>query len=175
MEAQELSRKYATAVFSMALDKWLSSLKTVQKKLSNDPALAATLADASRSFADKQKALDAIIPADADQHVRNFFYTMLKENDTALLPDVVTELDRMMSGGPQVQLATVTTALELGDSEKEQFRQKLQNKYGQSLELAFNIDPAIIGGAVIQVGDKIIDGSVATRLESMSNLLGVQK
>ena len=174
MEAQELSRKYATAVFSMALEKWVTSLKVVQNKMADDSTLAAKLADASLSFADKQKALDAVIPADADKYIRNFFYTMLKENDTALLPGVVAELDRMMSGGPQVEVATVTTAYALSDSEKEQFREKLRGKYGQSLELAFNVDSSIIGGAVVQVGDKIIDGSVATRLESMSNLLGVQ-
>jgi len=175
VEAQELSRKYATAVFSQALEKWMVSLRTVEDKLSEDPKLAAELADSSRSFADKQKALDAIIPADADKYIKNFFYTMLKENDIGLLPNVVAELDRMMRGGPKVQLATVTTAYQLDDSEKEQFRAKLRAKYGQELELAFRVDSTIVGGAVIQVGDKIIDGSVATRLESISNLLGVRK
>lgn len=175
MKAQELSRKYAAAVFSQALEKWVNALGAVQGKLSDDPALAAKLADSSSAFADRQAALDAVIPADADKYVRNFFYTMLKENDIALLPDVLLEMDRLVRGGPQVQVATVTTAYQLDESEKEQFRQKLQTKYGAGFELAFQVDPAIVGGAVVQIGDKIIDGSVATRLESMSNLLGVRK
>jgi F-type H+-transporting ATPase subunit delta len=87
---------------------------------------------------------------------------------------VINDLDRMVRGGPQVQVARVTTAFPLSESDKEQFRDKLRRKYGQNLEFSFQVDPAIVGGAVIQVGDQIIDASVATRLESLSSRLGVK-
>lgn len=174
MEAQELSRKYAGAVFSQALEPWLGAIRTVQEKLAGDSALAASLADSDRPFADRQKELDQTIPADSDQYVRNFFYVMLKEGDIQLLGDVLAELDRMTRGGPQVQVATVTTALPLDDGEKDQFRQKLRAKYGEGLEFMFKVDSSIVGGVIVQIGDKIIDGSVYTRLQSMSNLLGVK-
>lgn len=80
----------------------------------------------------------------------------------------------MMRGGPQVQVARVITAVALNEDEIEQFRQKLRAKYGENLEFDFTVDPAIIGGAIVQVGDKVIDGSVASRLTAMSNVLGVK-
>ena len=174
MKAQELSRKYATAVFSQALDKWLGAVRAVNDRLARDSALADRLKDSSRSFAERQQALDKTIPEGADKEIRNFFYTMLKDGNIALLPDVMADLDRMVRGGPQVQVAVVTTALSLSDAEKEQFRDKLAQKYGDDLEFLFNVDPSIIGGAVVQVGDKIMDGSVATRLGAMRNVLGVK-
>jgi F-type H+-transporting ATPase subunit delta len=174
VEAQELSRKYATAVFSQALEKWLVALKAVQNKLAADADLSAKLQNADNSFADRQKALEGIIPADSDQHIRNFLFTLVKEGDIGLLGDVIGDLGRMVVGGPQVQVARVTTALALSDDEKGQFRQKLRQKYGKSLEFMFDVDSALIGGAIIQIGDQVIDGSVAARLESMSNLLGVK-
>ncbi len=174
MKAQELSRKYATAVFSQALEKWLTALRAVQNKLVSDSALAKNLQDSGRSFSDRQKELDAVAPDGSDQHVLNFLYTMLKDGDIGLLGDVIAELDRMTRGGPMVQVASVVTALALSDSEKEQFRQRLRSKYGENLEFDFNVDSALIGGAIVQIGDKVIDGSVAARLESMSNLLGVK-
>jgi len=174
VEAQELSRKYAGAVFSQALEPWLVALRTVQEKLADDSALAAGLANSDRSFAERQKELDQIIPKDSNQYVRNFFYVMLKEGDIQLLGDVLAELDRMTRGGPQVQVAIVTTALPLSDGEKDQLRQSLRKKYGEGLEFTFKVDSSIVGGVVVQVGDKIIDGSVQTRLQSMSNLLGVK-
>ena len=174
MKAQELSHKYATAVFSQALEHWLTALRIVQGKVAADANLRQKLQDSGRSFAARQKELEAVIPANSHQHVRNFLYTMLKEGDIGLLDDVVNELDRMTRGGPTVQVAQVMTALQLSDEEKDQFRQKLRAKYGAALEFVFNVNPAIIGGAIVQVGDKVIDGSVATRLESMSNLLGVK-
>lgn len=174
MKAQELSRKYATAVFGLALEHWLNTLNRVQDKLAENPDLAARLQDENRSFSDKQKELDQLIPKDSDQRVRNFLYTLLKNGDLGLLHQVLVDLEYMMEGGPQVQVAQVTTAIALTDNEKEKFRQKLRSQYGDNLEFVFRIDQSILGGAIVQVGDKVIDGSVATRLEAMSNALGVK-
>ncbi len=174
MKAPELSRKYATAVFSLALESWLTSLKAVNGELTRNAELAQTLQDRDRLFAERQKALDAILPADSSQQTRNLLYTMLKEGDMALLGEVISELERMVRGGPLVQVAQVTTAVALSDTEMDQFRQQLRAKYGESLEFSFKVDPAIMGGVIVQIGDKVIDGSVATRLEAMSNALGVR-
>jgi len=174
VKAQELSRKYATAVFSQALDKWVTALGAVADRLADNVDLIARLDDTSASFKDRQKELDKLIPSDADRSIRNFLYTILKEGDMGLLADVIGELERMTRGGPTVQVARITTALPLSDQDKDAFRKKLRQKYGEDLEFIFNVDSSIIGGAIIQIGDKIIDGSVATKLESMGTLLGVK-
>jgi F-type H+-transporting ATPase subunit delta len=173
VKAQELSRKYATAVFVQALEKWMAALRAVQDKLADKPDLMSKLEDAKLSFVERQRELDRLIPAESDQHIRNFFYTMLREGDINLLGDVINDLERMVQGGPQVQVARVTTAYPLAEEEKEKFRQTLRQKYGGNLEFDFNVDPTIVGGAIIQIGDKVIDGSLKTRLEAMSNLLRV--
>lgn len=174
MKPQDLSRKYATAVFSLALENWLTTLNAVQEKLASSPNLANALANTDRTFADRQQELDKVMPPEADQGVRNFLYTLLKNGDITLLKNVLTDLGQMSRGGLQIEVAQVTTAIELADSDKEQFRQKLRAKYGENLEFVFNVDPAILGGAIVQVGDKLIDGSVATRLEAMQNALGIR-
>jgi F-type H+-transporting ATPase subunit delta len=175
VKAQELSQKYAAALFSLALEKWLTVLKAVQSNLAENPQVGSKLQDNDLAFADRQKDLDAIIPPGSDENVRNFLYTLLKNGDIGLLGAVLENLEQMSRSGPQVQVAHVTTAVALPDEEKEQFRQKLRTQYGSNLELAFRVDPTIIGGAIVQVGDKVIDGSVATRLEAMSNALGVKR
>lgn len=174
MEAQALSRKYALAVFSQALEKWLTALDAVQDRLADDQALVETLQDSRLSFAERQKTLDAIIPGDSDQYIRNFLYTMLREGYIGALGEVTAELQRMTRGGPNVEVARITTAIELTNDDKQQFRQKLQAKYGQNLEFVFAVDPTVLGGAIIQIGDKVIDGSIAHRLEAMGQALGVK-
>ncbi len=174
MTAQELSQKYAVAIFSLALEKWLTALSVVKDKLAENPQLAAGLADSSRTFAERQTELDGIIPSDSDQTIRNFLYTLLENDDIAVLGDTITSLAQLSRGGPQVQVAYVTTALALSDDDQEQFRQKLRTQYSSNLEVTFRVDPTLIGGAVVQVGDQVIDGSVATRLQAMSNALGVK-
>jgi F-type H+-transporting ATPase subunit delta len=174
VKAQELSRKYASAVFSLALESWLSVLNIVQGELANNSAVAATLQDKDRPFSERQQGLDKLIPGDISQLARNFLYTLLRDGDIGLLGEIVAELERMVRGGPSVRVARVITALPLSDDEKDQFRQKLAAQHGEALEFDFQVDPAILGGAIVQVGDKVIDGSVATRLASMSNALGVK-
>lgn len=174
MKAQALSRKYATAVLGLALESWLNPLNAVQAELANNPTLATMLQDKDRSFSERQNALNKIIPGDSGQQFRNFLYTLLRDGDISLLGEVMGELEHMVRGGPQVEVARVTTALPLSENEKVQFRQTVAAQYGEALEFDFNVDPTILGGAVVQVGDKVIDGSVATRLAAMSNALGVK-
>ena len=168
MKAQELSKKYAGAVFSLALEQWLTALSAVQEKLRDNTALAQGLADADRSFADRQKELDGVIPADSDSNIRNFLYTLLKNGDIGLLGDVLVDLGQMSRGGPQVEVAEITTAVALSDDEKEQFRQKLLRSpiWRRAWNLSLTLTQAIVGGAIVQIGDKVIDGSVSdSRLE----------
>jgi F-type H+-transporting ATPase subunit delta len=175
VEAQALSHKYALAIFSQAVEKWLTTLRLVQDKIAADAGLAETLSDSAKPFADKQKTLDGAIPADTDSDIRNLLYMMLREGHLQNLGEVLDELERIAKGGPAVKTAQVTTAIKLTDDEKEQFRQKLRAKHGKELEFKFVVDPAIMGGAVVQIGDKVIDGSVANRLEALGQSLGVSK
>jgi F-type H+-transporting ATPase subunit b len=67
--------------------------------------------------------------------------------------------------------AEVTSALPLTDDEKEAVRQDILGRIGSSASVAFRVDPSILGGLVVRVGDKVLDGSVAGQLETLrSNL-----
>lgn len=175
MNPQELSRKYATAVFSLAMEAWMRVLNQVQDQLADQPKLVESLENPDRTFEEKKADLDKLLPAEGvDQKVRNFLYTLLENEQIGLLGEILESLEQMSRGGPQVQVVYVTTAVALSDDDKEQFRQKLRAQYGENLEFVFRVDQSIIGGAIVQVGDKVIDGSVASRLESMSQKLGVK-
>jgi F-type H+-transporting ATPase subunit delta len=174
VKAQELSQKYAKAVFSLDLDEWITTLDNVQNGLASDSALLEKLQDSSLAFKEKQAALNRVLPGNIAQPMRNFLYMLLREGDIGLLTDVLADIERMSRGGPDVQVTYVTTATELSEEEKTGFQQKLRTKYGDGLEFVFYVDPAIVGGAIVQVGDKLIDGSVATRLNAISSALGVK-
>jgi len=63
--------------------------------------------------------------------------------------------------------AEVTSALPLTSDEKEIVKQDVLSKVGQQATVSFRVDPSILGGLVIRVGDKVLDGSVAGQLETM--------
>ncbi|HEX6304742.1 MAG TPA: F0F1 ATP synthase subunit B [Anaerolineales bacterium] len=67
--------------------------------------------------------------------------------------------------------AEVTSALPLTDEEKESVKEDILTKLGEPATVTYRVDPSILGGLVIQVGDQVLDGSVAGRLEEMRQRL----
>lgn len=60
--------------------------------------------------------------------------------------------------------AEVTSAAELSGEEKEQLQRSLAAEYGDGLVFSFSVDPSLMGGLRVRVGDRLIDSSIATRL-----------
>lgn len=169
MSKKSTSQEYASAVYALALEGWQKDLQTVQDKLT--PDLLAKLANTATSFADRQKVLDKALPKGLSNQATNFLYTLLKNGDIGLLGEVATNLTRLATKGPGLEVATVTTAIALNEKEKKQFQAKLSGQYGDHVDVDFVVDESIVGGVIVQVGDKIIDGSVASKLDAAKQSL----
>jgi ATP synthase F1 delta subunit len=88
-----------------------------------------------------------------------------------MLEGVIADMTRLSTRGPEAQVARITSAVLLTPDEREAFRQRVHARFGSDVDLDFDVDPSILGGVVIQVGDKIIDGSVAGKLNSLHERL----
>jgi F-type H+-transporting ATPase subunit delta len=87
------------------------------------------------------------------------------------LADILADLERLARHGPQVRVAEVTSAMPLTAAEEERLRQVLARRFGDDLEFRFTTDPGLLGGIRVRVGDQVIDGSVAGKLESLRDRL----
>ena len=173
MSKKGSSHDYAQAIYGIALEGWQNELQSVQSVLGASPDLLKKLSNTNTKFATHQKNLDAALPNDISEQTKNFLYTLLKNGDLEMLGDIATNLTRLATKGPSVEIAVVTTAVELTADEKGQFEAKLASQYGNQVAVDFVIDESILGGVVVQVGDKIIDGSVATKLAAAKNTLAM--
>lgn len=169
------AQTYARAAFEVALEDWLKGLQHVATALDRNPKLMQSLGDETRGFEARQASLVALLPQDMAKPIRNFLFGMLANGDVALLDDVVSQLRQMASagGGPQATLAEVTSAVELTAEERSGIERRLVDQFGAGLEFKFNVDPAILGGLVVRVGDKLLDDSVSSRLAALRQSLGV--
>ncbi len=168
---EELARTYAQAAYQHTTEGWLSVLNTVQDRLAADSALLADLDNTERSFAERQARLDALLPSEARPDVRNFLYLLLREGKLGLLNDVIVDLTRLATRGPELQVARITSAVSLTPEEEQAFRQRIHARFGGDVDLDFRVDSSILGGVIVQVGDKIIDGSLASRLNALHERL----
>ena len=169
------AQTYARAVFEVAFEDWLKGLQHVATTLDRNPTLMQSLADESKGFETRQAALSPLLPPDMAKPIRNFLYGMLANGDMALLGDVLSQLRQMASvgSGPQTTTAEVMSAVELTSEERSGIERRLQDQFGAGLEFKYSVDPSILGGLVIRVGDKLLDDSVSSRLAALRQSLGV--
>ena len=168
---QERVDRYAKAVLEVILDRWTSALGEASKKVSSDPKLAAVLADAGKPAADRAAALDKALPKDLPAEVRNLLKLMAESGDLSLLDEVTGRLAQIATGKSVSLKAEVTSAVELSDEEKQQIRQRLIAEHGEGLTFTFAVDPALLGGLRVRVGDRLVDNSVASRLAALRESL----
>jgi F-type H+-transporting ATPase subunit delta len=106
--------------------------------------------------------------------VRNLLSVLMQRGDLTLLNEVIGALrQRIRSAEVGPTAVEVTTAATLADDQRASLESKLTQQYGSALAFSYRVDPAILGGMIVRVGDKLIDGSVASRLAAMKQALGV--
>jgi F-type H+-transporting ATPase subunit delta len=168
---QGQAQQYAQAVYQAMLEQWQSALKQVEDILSKDQALTATLMDGSKEFKEREKALEADLPKGLPAEIKNLLKLMLQDGNLDLLSEVSLSLGRVASGQQAPVKAEITSAVELSEKEKEALRQSLTKQFGGDLSFTFSVDPSLMGGLRVRVGDRLIDTSVASRLTALRESL----
>ena len=165
------ARNYALAAFANAAEPWVGALRSLQGQLQREPELLAQLNDRGAAFSTRQRRLQELLPADLSDGCRNFLFTLLERGDLGQLPAIVDWMGTMASGGPQARMAIVTTAYALDAEERQRFVATLQQAHGADLGVSFSVDASIVGGAVVRIGDQVMDGSVRARLQAIDSAL----
>jgi F-type H+-transporting ATPase subunit delta len=163
---------YATALFEATCERMIQSLRATAQLLESKPALLEKLGAVDTKFETRKASLDSLLAAAIDPLARNLLYTLLQRGDLGLLPEVIASLNDRVSqveAGPTP--VEVVTAIPLGDDQRKKLETKLASQYGTNLVCSYRVDAAILGGIIVR-GDKLIDGSVATRLAAMKQSLG---
>jgi F-type H+-transporting ATPase subunit delta len=174
MNSGDRAHNYATAFYEATFERLLGSLSAAAAALAQQPALLQRLQATDVEFADRQAALSGILGDGVDPIARNLLYTLLQHDDLPRLGEVITLLRARMAqavAGPTP--VEVTTATPLAPDQRQALEAKLVSQYGANLAYQYNVDSGILGGMVVRVGDKLIDGSVASRLAALKQALGV--
>ena len=107
----------------------------------------------------------------ASRPVLNLIQLMLRRGRIEDLPHVAAEFRRLDNAQKGVTLAKATSAGPLSAAELKALTARLETLTGGTIELDVEVDPSLLGGLVVQVGDRLIDGSVRGRLERLRNQL----
>jgi F-type H+-transporting ATPase subunit delta len=171
---RDLARSYAEAFFAAAFERWLHVLTDAAAALARDERLTDRAQAGQMDFDARKALIDGVLPGDVDLLARNLLYSLAQRGDLDALPEIIAALQvRMARAGEAKTPVEVVSALPLTEAERAALAAKLASQYGAGLDFEYRVDPAILGGLVIRVGDKLIDGSVASKLAAMKQALGV--
>jgi F-type H+-transporting ATPase subunit delta len=176
MRPSTTARRYAEAAFDVAQADgksadWLRQLNSVRELLQR-PTIKEYFDDPNISREEKLETVPRIFPG-ADPHVLNLLRILTSKHRMHLVPQIVVEFERLLRESRGVAEATVTVARSIGNDEEQQIAQQLGRALGKRVEIRTEVDPNIIGGIVIRIGDQLIDASVAGRLERLRQQLAV--
>jgi F-type H+-transporting ATPase subunit delta len=104
---------------------------------------------------------------DADELFRNFLRLLTEKGRVGEIEETGREFERLCAEEEGVLNVQLTTAVELSDDEAEAIVQQIEGASGRKVEAARNVDPALVGGVVLQVGSMRLDASVRGRLERL--------
>jgi F-type H+-transporting ATPase subunit delta len=103
----------------------------------------------------------------AGKIIRNFLFVIADHHRTHILPEIVASFQDVIRQRQGIAEAEITSAVELSAAQKKKFAQTLERLTGKKIQAKYSLDAALLGGAVVRVGDTIYDGSVRNSLNEM--------
>ena len=173
--ASAAARRHARAAFQIALerkelDMWRGDLEKLSQAV-KDPLLFAFLENPKIHFDSKVKVLRQVL-GDISPMVLNLAQLLVSRGRLNIIAGVVREYGRMVDEVKGIAHADVTAAVKLSSDEEDKLARRLGDIIGSKVVVSTDVSPEIIGGLIIKVGDKLIDGSTKSQFAALKKSMG---
>jgi F-type H+-transporting ATPase subunit delta len=174
-EAITIVRPYAVAAFRLAkekkaLTKW-SEMLSFAAAVAADQQMKAFIDDPKVTAAELEKMFLTICDKKLDESGVNLIKLLGEYGRLALLPEVAQAFEELKAEDEGVLEAEITAAAKPTDSAIKALVKRLEAKFGKKIEASVKVDPELIGGIKIVIGDTVIDASVRGQLQELAYTL----
>ncbi|HEX9996810.1 MAG TPA: F0F1 ATP synthase subunit delta [Abditibacterium sp.] len=171
-----VARRYASALFEVAKKRGeveivAANLGEVVAGVQSSRQLASVLHHPLLSRDKKRAVLHGVFGGSVHRDVEKFLFLVVEKDRAAILPQIANEFNRLFDEFRGQADGEVISAVPLSASQIASLESALQARFGVKVRLKTRVDASILGGLVVRVGDKQIDGSVASKLQTLSEQL----
>ncbi len=171
-----VARRYAQAFFTLAREKDLvdnleAELKVVVDTINENEELKRVMDHQLISPEEKKAIINGVFSQEVSEITLNFLDIVIEKYRATYIPGIYHEFVSYANETRNMADARVKTAVELNDSDLDTLKARLTAVTGKTIRLQSELDPSLIGGVVVRIGDKVIDGSLAGRLERLKDNL----
>ena len=168
---EEIAEVYARSLFEVAkehdvLDRVHDELGEFAEALSDNRSLQVFLFSPYFSSEEKRQGVRKIV-TDADERFGNFLELLAERHRMPALFRIQREFDALWADEHQLLPVTVTSAVELDEGLVEEIGKQIQEQTGRKVELSSNVDPDVLGGLMVRVGNMVLDDTVRNKLERL--------
>ena len=175
MPAAASARRYSQATFQIALEqgeleRWLDDLSLLANAVENRE-FSGFLDAPQIPISQKVSVIKNTLAGSVDDLALNLISLLASRNIAHIMPGVVERYQELLDAHRGIEQAEVVSAVPLDDEQRRKLTELLQGVVGAEVRLARRVEPQILGGLVIRIGDRLIDGSTRTRLQALQREL----
>ncbi len=173
------AQRYSQAVFQFAeekgeLDKWQSDLNEITR-LSEDVNVAAALKNYKLSSEAKAKLMSELL-GDINPLAMNLIRLLLARDSLTMIGRISDEYNHLLDIQRGIERGEVITAVPLSDEDKSKLEERLSDIMDKKVFVQTRVDPGLLGGIIVKIGGKLLDGSTHSRLEALkSSIHGITR
>lgn len=176
-EKNTVARPYAVAAFRFAqkagrLAEW-SEMLAFAAVVVQDPGMLALERNPKGGPERASALLLELCGERLDASGMNFLRTLVENKRQGLLPEIAAQFEELKKEAESRVDVEVISAFPLQESEQAQLAEALAKRFGKAVNLSSRVDEDLIGGVLVRVGDKVIDGSLRGRIEQLASQLGI--
>jgi F-type H+-transporting ATPase subunit delta len=174
-EELTLARPYAEAVFKLArekgnLDAWSGALDFMSA-VASDPDMARLIGNPKITSAQLSDLFKSVGTGQLDADALQFVGVLVENGRVALLPHIRELFKHLKAEHEGVLDAAVSSAFPMSDEQRDSLVQDLERHFKRRVKATVSVDPELIGGVKVVLGDVVIDASVRAQLEQMAAAL----
>lgn len=172
----DIGREYGTALFSLALEEnsakeYYNELLTVKAVLDENPMYIDFLASPSIPVSERCGALSEAFENVLSENMLSFIQLLTEKGHARSFYECVSEYKKLLDEYERVSVAKVSSAFPLLDIEKNNIKSKLEKVNGHKVTLECTVDEKLLGGIVVEVDGKVMDGSIRHRLGEVKDVI----
>ncbi len=174
----KIGREYGEALFMVACEKnqkneYGKALENVKTALIESPDYFEFLSSPGIPVKDKTESIRKVFGTIVPEDVLSFVQLVCEKGRMKCFYEATMAYDLLLAQSNLVMNAKVTSAVSLTEDEKEKLRKKLEDVYRSNVEIEYFIDASLVGGVIMEVGGKILDGSIIGRLRDIKEVISV--
>ncbi len=174
-ELTTIARPYAEAAFALAregnaLPAWSQMLRLASAVVA-DPRVARALDNPTLDSGARESLVLSICGDKLTPDGRSFVRVLIEGDRISLLPEIEAMFESLKDSADGLAKATIETAFPLQGNELTELTSALEKRFGKKIEATVTVNPDLIGGARVTVGDTVIDSTVQEQLRAMASQL----